>query len=215
MVRSVPRPVHADAEATKQRILDVGATLFSERGEKGASVREIAKGAGVSLAMVHHYFGSKEGLHRACVEAMYERLSELETSLGEALTRSFDGPTLGAIVRTCFRFARAHQREIRLVIRGVVDTRSVGEARRDEVLLPFMETASTLFASSLGGPPARYRLPIQSMVFLIARYALGDEKELALTAAVPRADATKHIEDHLVQTALSLFGLEADSPETP
>lgn len=211
----MPRPVHADAEATKQRILEAGAILFSERGRKGASIREIAKGAGVSLGMVHHYFGSKEALHDACVEAMYARMSELRSALGSALSRSPDHTTLDNIVRTCFRFARAHQREIRLVMRTVVDTRSVGEKRRTEIVLPFMEEASSLFASVLGGPKERFRLPIQSMIFLTARYALGDEEELALSCGVESSEVAAHIEDHLVETASALFGLKPDPVEAP
>lgn len=43
-------------------ILDVAEQLFSERGFDGTSVRDIAGKAGVNLAMISYYFGSKEKL---------------------------------------------------------------------------------------------------------------------------------------------------------
>ncbi|HNO01068.1 MAG TPA: TetR family transcriptional regulator, partial [Chitinophagaceae bacterium] len=36
--------------------------LFAEKGYNGTSVRDIAEKAGINLAMVSYYFGSKEKL---------------------------------------------------------------------------------------------------------------------------------------------------------
>jgi AcrR family transcriptional regulator len=47
----------------KQRILEVAAKLFAERGLEGTSVRDIAKEAGLNLSLVSYYFGGKEGLY--------------------------------------------------------------------------------------------------------------------------------------------------------
>lgn len=47
------------------QILDVAERLFAERGFDGASVRDIALEAGVNLAMISYYFGSKEKLLQA------------------------------------------------------------------------------------------------------------------------------------------------------
>jgi AcrR family transcriptional regulator len=41
-------------------ILDAARTEFADKGYDGASVRAIARAAGVDPALVHHYFGSKE-----------------------------------------------------------------------------------------------------------------------------------------------------------
>lgn len=53
---------------TRSRLLASGATLFGEKGYDGASIREICKHASTSMNMIHHYFGSKEGLLNAIVE---------------------------------------------------------------------------------------------------------------------------------------------------
>jgi AcrR family transcriptional regulator len=46
----------------KDHILDVAERVFSELGFDGASTRVISGEAGVNMAMLNYYFGSKEGL---------------------------------------------------------------------------------------------------------------------------------------------------------
>ncbi|TDC60207.1 TetR/AcrR family transcriptional regulator [Actinomadura sp. GC306] len=52
---------------TREKILAEARTLFAEKGYDGASLRAIARAAGVDPALVHHFFGNKEGVF---VEAM-------------------------------------------------------------------------------------------------------------------------------------------------
>jgi AcrR family transcriptional regulator len=47
------------------QILEVAEKLFSEHGFEGTSVRDIAQEAGVNVAMISYYFGSKEKLLQA------------------------------------------------------------------------------------------------------------------------------------------------------
>ncbi len=54
---------------TRERILRAAREEFSERGYEKASVRGIAKAAGVDSALVHHYFGTKEQVFEAAIEA--------------------------------------------------------------------------------------------------------------------------------------------------
>jgi AcrR family transcriptional regulator len=49
-------------------ILDSAEQLFAEKGFEGTSVRDIAGHAGVNLAMISYYFGSKEKLLVALIE---------------------------------------------------------------------------------------------------------------------------------------------------
>ncbi|MEV5826082.1 TetR family transcriptional regulator [Spirillospora sp. NPDC052242] len=52
---------------TREAILAAARELFAEKGYDGASLRAIARAAGVDPALVHHFFGNKEGVF---VEAM-------------------------------------------------------------------------------------------------------------------------------------------------
>src|ERR1700761_2644922 len=65
----------------REHILIVAEQLFSEAGFDGTSVRDIAQTAGVNLAMISYYFGSKEKLLEALIvfrsEYAYGILEEL------------------------------------------------------------------------------------------------------------------------------------------
>jgi AcrR family transcriptional regulator len=51
-----------------EHILNVAEELFAEKGFDGTSVRDIAQRAGVNLAMISYYFGSKEKLLESLIE---------------------------------------------------------------------------------------------------------------------------------------------------
>ncbi|MFP3913231.1 MAG: TetR/AcrR family transcriptional regulator [Actinomycetota bacterium] len=55
---------------TRARIRDAAMSEFAEKGYRGASMRGIAAAAGVSLGLVQHHFGTKDGLRAACDEAV-------------------------------------------------------------------------------------------------------------------------------------------------
>src|SRR5450631_941949 len=110
------RPIHADAEATKGRILDSARTLFADVGVDGASVRDVAAGAGVSLAMVHHYFGSKDDLYVACIDTVYAELASMRASLEHEMARVGEPEELiKRAVVAAYRFACAYQVAVRLL----------------------------------------------------------------------------------------------------
>lgn len=51
----------------KDHILDVAERVFSDNGFDGSSTRMISGEAGVNMAMLNYYFGSKEGLFLAVI----------------------------------------------------------------------------------------------------------------------------------------------------
>src|SRR5829696_3732005 len=54
------------------QIMEAAEKLIAENGFAGTSVRDIAEAAGVNLAMISYYFGSKEKL----MEAMFRHRGE-------------------------------------------------------------------------------------------------------------------------------------------
>ena len=70
-----------DAGATRGRILRAASQEFARHGFGGARGDRIAKRARSSERMVYYYFGSKEGLYRAVLEAAYDALGVAEQSL--------------------------------------------------------------------------------------------------------------------------------------
>lgn len=59
------RPGGADTRGT---VLEAARGEFAAVGYEAASVRAIARAAGVDPALVHHYFGSKQGLFMAALD---------------------------------------------------------------------------------------------------------------------------------------------------
>lgn len=59
----------------KIHIINHAVELFAEKGFEGTSIRDLAARAGVNVAMVNYYFGSKEKLFESLVEerASYSR----------------------------------------------------------------------------------------------------------------------------------------------
>ena len=64
-MRPVGDPSFEDLTA-RARIRDAALHLFAERGIDAATIRDIAKAAGVSPGLVRHHFGSKDSLRDAC-----------------------------------------------------------------------------------------------------------------------------------------------------
>ncbi|MDP9432035.1 MAG: TetR/AcrR family transcriptional regulator [Actinomycetota bacterium] len=77
--RRAPR-VRMTGKERREQLLDVGRSLFAERGFDGASIEEIATRAGVSKPVVYEHFGGKEGLYAVVVDREMQRL--LDTVAG-------------------------------------------------------------------------------------------------------------------------------------
>lgn len=77
-----------DAQRTRQAILVAAQDAFSNRGYRDTGVREITAQAGVSVALVNRYFGSKEKLFEEALSAMLDptRIIDLpRAGFGEAI----------------------------------------------------------------------------------------------------------------------------------
>jgi AcrR family transcriptional regulator len=71
--------VRMTGKERREQLLDVGRTVFAERGFEGTSVEEIAAKAGVSKPVVYEHFGGKEGLYAVVVDREMRRLLEMVT----------------------------------------------------------------------------------------------------------------------------------------
>jgi AcrR family transcriptional regulator len=142
-------------------VLAAARQAFAEKGFDGATIRGIATAADVDPALVHHYFGTKDTLFLAAVEApadpaelLPEVLAagpdELGTSILRLFLRIWDGPVQPAGL-ALIRSAVANEwtawllREflVTRVIRRVVGTLDLPEAER--------EARGALVASQLVG----------------------------------------------------------------
>lgn len=63
----------------REQLLDVGRTLFAEKGFEAVTVEEIAAKAKVSKPVVYEHFGGKEGLYAVVVDREMNRLLAMIT----------------------------------------------------------------------------------------------------------------------------------------
>lgn len=64
----MPKRAH---QSRQTKILDAAETAFADDGYNGASMRDIVRRAGVNLATVYYYFGSKNGLMEAVLKRRF------------------------------------------------------------------------------------------------------------------------------------------------
>jgi AcrR family transcriptional regulator len=72
-----------DAQATRLALLKAGQRRFGVLGYDRTTTRDIAKDAGVNLALISRYFGGKEGLYQAVLEATPEALLDTTPPRGD------------------------------------------------------------------------------------------------------------------------------------
>jgi len=91
-------------EERRQQILEVAMKLFSERGFRGTTTKEIAHAAGVSEAMVFRHFATKEELyaaildHKACSGDKFEPAEMAADGIKRKDDRAvFESLALGAL----------------------------------------------------------------------------------------------------------------------
>ena len=95
-----------NSAATKLRLLDAAEHEFAARGFTGVRLRDIAEAAGVQSALIHHYFGDKQGLYRAVLDrVLLPTSTESWTLLGSG--RDLEG-LLDGFAEMLLRFHAAH-----------------------------------------------------------------------------------------------------------
>ncbi len=96
-----------DAAATKARIIEAATTEFAAHGLAGARVDRLAGNAGANKERIYAYFGSKEGLFDATVEANIEQLIDAVP---------FTATDLPGYAESMFDFNIAHPEFTRLAL---------------------------------------------------------------------------------------------------
>lgn len=200
--RSGRRPGNQD---TRESILEAARTGFAEKGYDKASIRAIAGDAGVDPALVHHYFGTKEKLFLAVMNApinpaelVPQALSGPREQAGERLVRMalgvWDSPA-GAGALAVFRSVLSNEWTARL-LRDFVVTQVLRRAVKELSLDPAeADMRSALVATQIAGTiMARYVLkiePLASASIDTLAAAIGPNVQRFLTDPMPEVFKTE------------------------
>lgn len=71
------RPKKGTNRDTRKALLQAAYELFSERGFRQVKLTDVADRAQVSIGLIRHYYGSKDGLVDECTKVVMSRLQEI------------------------------------------------------------------------------------------------------------------------------------------
>jgi AcrR family transcriptional regulator len=136
-----PRPVEPHAQASgggrmagddrRRQLVRVAMRVFSERGFRGTTTKEIAQAAGVSEAIIFRHFATKEELysaiidHKACsvnVAESSQPISELiRCAVGDAIGRKDDRAVFEDMALTMLRHHEEEPEFMRLMLYAALE----------------------------------------------------------------------------------------------
>lgn len=115
--------VRMTGQERREQLLDVGRTLFAEKGFEVVSVEEIAAKAGVSKPVVYEHFGGKEGLYAVLVD---REMNDLLASMTDALTAGSARALLEQAGMALFDYIDTNPDGFRILVRDSPVSQSSG-----------------------------------------------------------------------------------------
>jgi AcrR family transcriptional regulator len=145
---SEPAYTRLDVEERRRRLLELGTDLFARHDYDALSMAAIAREAGISKALLYHYFPSKQAYFVATLEQKAEELAgliapDLALAPAEQLATSLDA-FLGWVEANGDGYSK--------LVRGAG---AVPEVR--EVMEAVREATAELIIAGLPGPPTPVR----------------------------------------------------------
>jgi AcrR family transcriptional regulator len=176
MARTGRRP---GVSGTREAILDAARRAFAEQGYQHATVRGVADLAGVDPALVHHYFGTKQGLFVAAVQLPANPVEQLMAVLAEDPSQA--GERMVELFLSIWDHA-ADRSPLLALVRS-----AVGDEHAAAMLREFItEEVLGQISHRLGSPDARLRATLvgsQLIGMAMARYIIRVEPLASAPAA--------------------------------
>jgi AcrR family transcriptional regulator len=125
-----PKPApRMAAEDRREQIIEVAVRLFSQKGFRGATTKEIASAAGVNEAIIFRHFSTKSELYAAIIDrkANSAAMKALRSALAEAMER---GDDRGVFETLAFHVLEFHERDdtaMRLLLYSALEGHELAE----------------------------------------------------------------------------------------
>lgn len=168
--------VRADARKNYDQVLDVARVVVAEQGAD-ASLRDVARRAGVGLGTLYRHFPTREALLEALLRTSFDELTAHADDLERARPPH---DALLTWVRDCVRFTTTYRGVTELMVAAIEEPDSALHAS----CVALRAAGAGLLARAQDGGVARTSMDGTDLFALIAALAwLGDQPALA-----PRAD---------------------------
>lgn len=112
-------------EDRHKQILDTAIDVFSNRGFRGTTTKQIAEAAGVSEATIFLHFPSKEALYQAILEEVIQS----QEPVAGILTSETDAPLDEVLLQLATALTRKHRKDsalVRLALFSALERHSLG-----------------------------------------------------------------------------------------
>lgn len=190
-LRALAKAGYQKGEETRQRILHTALNAFGEASFKAVTTRQIAEAAGVSLPTLQYYFGDKEGLYRACAQAIvegYRRHTSAAAAKAREALREFGGAemaraqlkaVIGALGGFLVGFKEAES-WAQFVARELRDPGPAFEILYENLWRPGVDITARLIARLLGRPEGDADARIQALLLISSLLAFQSGRNISL-----------------------------------
>jgi TetR/AcrR family transcriptional regulator len=125
-----PRPApRMAAEDRREQIIEVAVRLFSQRGFRGTTTKEIAAAAGVNEAIIFRHFSTKSELYAAIIDrkANSAAMKALRSALAEAIEQSDDRMVFETLAFHMLEFHERDDTAMRLLLYSALEGHELAE----------------------------------------------------------------------------------------
>src|SRR5262245_43438646 len=117
------------AEDRRRQIIEVAVRLFSQKGFRGTTTKEIALAAGVNEAIIFRHFATKSELYAAIIDrkANSAELQALQSSLDDAMERRDDRRVFETLALHVLEFHERDDAAMRLLLYSALEGHELAE----------------------------------------------------------------------------------------
>jgi TetR/AcrR family transcriptional regulator, regulator of cefoperazone and chloramphenicol sensitivity len=189
---------------TRDRLLKAAERLFSERGFKDVTVREICRAARANVAAINYHFGDKLGLYRVVLRTAIDAMRESTDAARRAGTGKPPEDQLRMYIALFLRrLLQPGQEAIhRLINREIAEPTPVLDDLIEQGMRPRLDYLSGIVARMIGCEPTDERvlrcvLSVQAQTIIYARpNAVGERLGFTFKPTPAHIDqAAQHIAD--------------------
>ncbi|HEY3139291.1 MAG TPA: TetR/AcrR family transcriptional regulator [Blastocatellia bacterium] len=121
-------PIRMHAESRRSQIVAVAAGLFSQKGFRGTTTKEIADEAGVSEAIIFRHFATKDELYNAILDHKVKQATErMKANLEDAARRKDDNAYFGSLAYEMLQFHTKDHTFMRLLLFSALEGHDLSE----------------------------------------------------------------------------------------
>lgn len=124
---------------TAEDILVAAERLFSQRGFKATTLKEVSEASSANTALISYYFGSKDGLRDAVFARQLQKAGSGFEALFSMEPSQFDCNSFRELIRVMLDRSEGDDTLFRLITWSTLDTGNIADKMADVIWNPFFE----------------------------------------------------------------------------